>query len=73
PLVAVVNTVFGYLRSYATPAPVGGQHGATALGVAPAPPPPPPAAPQAVADEPGDGPVTPAEPTEPPGSEPPEK
>ncbi|MEV7846070.1 MULTISPECIES: AI-2E family transporter [Streptomyces] len=73
PLVAVVNTVVGYLRSYATPAAVGGQHGATALGVAPTPPPPPPAAPQAVADEPGDGPVTPAEPTEPPGSEPPEK
>ncbi|MEU2291554.1 AI-2E family transporter [Streptomyces bacillaris] len=76
PLVAVTNTVVGYLRSYATPAPVGGRHGSTALGAAPAagpaePPPPPPAAPRTGQgpDEPGGEPVPPG-PSE---DEPPQK
>ncbi|WP_411083032.1 AI-2E family transporter [Streptomyces sp. cmx-18-6] len=62
PLVAVTNTVVGYLRSYATPGPVGGQHGATALGVAPTPP---PAAPDAVVDAPGAEPVPAVESSDP--------
>ncbi|MEU2155034.1 AI-2E family transporter [Streptomyces sp. NPDC019396] len=48
PLVAVTNTVVGYLRSYAQvhPAHQGpGPHGATAIEVAPTPPPLPPSAP----------------------------
>ncbi|MFD4275921.1 AI-2E family transporter [Streptomyces cyaneofuscatus] len=49
PLVAVTNTVVGYLRSYGAPRTVGGQHGATALGVAPTGP---PAAPDAVLEGP---------------------
>ncbi|MFI1185373.1 AI-2E family transporter [Streptomyces californicus] len=36
PLVAVVNTVVGYLRSYGQPGEHGGQHGATALSMSPA-------------------------------------
>ncbi|MEI7033264.1 AI-2E family transporter [Streptomyces pratensis] len=48
PLVAVINTVVGYLRSYdqgAVPGPSGGRHGATALATSPVPAPaaPPPA------------------------------
>lgn len=49
PLVAVTNTVVGYLRSYGAPRTVGGQHGATALGVAPTGP---PGAPDAVLEGP---------------------
>ncbi|WP_411116643.1 AI-2E family transporter [Streptomyces sp. 058-1L] len=64
PLVAVTNTVVGYLRSYGAPRAVGGQHGATALGVASAPA--SPAARQTVPDEPGAEPVTPVAPPEPP-------
>ncbi|MFB8101950.1 MULTISPECIES: AI-2E family transporter [Streptomyces] len=56
PLVAVTNTVVGYLRSYGAPRAVGGQHGATALGVAPTGP---PAAPDAVLEGPPAEPVTP--------------
>ncbi|WP_254811801.1 AI-2E family transporter [Streptomyces cavourensis] len=70
PLVAVTNTVVGYLRSYATAGPVGGQHGATALGIAPAagpaePPAPPPAAaaPRTGPGEP-DGEAVPPEPSD---------
>ncbi|MFE9457032.1 AI-2E family transporter [Streptomyces californicus] len=50
PLVAVVNTVVGYLRSYGQPGERGGQHGATALSMSPAhagPAPAPPGAPTA--------------------------
>ncbi|SCF67460.1 hypothetical protein GA0115255_102384 [Streptomyces sp. Ncost-T6T-2b] len=36
PLVAVINTVVGYLRSYGEPGERGGQHGATALSMTPA-------------------------------------
>ncbi|CAM5677708.1 hypothetical protein SMICM304S_08252 [Streptomyces microflavus] len=59
PLVAVTNTVVGYLRSYGAPRAVGGQHGATALGVAPTPA---SAARQTVPDEPGAEPATPVAP-----------
>ncbi|MFJ1593012.1 AI-2E family transporter [Kitasatospora albolonga] len=76
PLVAVTNTVVGYLRSYGAPGPVGGQHGATALGIAPASPPTSPpaasqpaAAPPGPADEPGGDPEPPARPE----GEPPQK
>ncbi|MFD4025069.1 AI-2E family transporter [Streptomyces sp. NPDC058576] len=49
PLVAVINTVVGYLRSYGEPGERGGHHGATALSMTPAyagpaPTPPGPAA-----------------------------
>ncbi|MFD8106133.1 AI-2E family transporter [Streptomyces microflavus] len=56
PLVAVTNTVVGYLRSYGAPRAVGGQHGATALGVAPTGP---PGVPDAVLEGPPAEPVTP--------------
>ncbi|MFE2290310.1 AI-2E family transporter [Streptomyces sp. NPDC059452] len=68
PLVAVINTVVGYLRSYGASVPVGGQHGATALG-APTSSPAPATARPGGPDEPG------AEPAPPPAAppEPPEK
>lgn len=76
PLVAVTNTVVGYLRSYGAPRTVGGQHGATALGVAPTEP---PAAPDAVLEGPPPEQATPVvfpdppEDRDPSQGEPPEK
>ncbi|MET9091836.1 AI-2E family transporter [Streptomyces cyaneofuscatus] len=76
PLVAVTNTVVGYLRSYGAPRTVGGQHGATALGVAPTGP---PAAPDAVLEGPPPEQATPVvfpdppEDRDPSQGEPPEK
>lgn len=46
PLVAVINTVVGYLRSYGEPGERGGQHGATALSMSPAHALPAPAPPE---------------------------
>ncbi|PVC89328.1 AI-2E family transporter [Streptomyces sp. CS090A] len=76
PLVAVTNTVVGYLRSYGAPRTVGGQHGATALGVAPTGP---PSAPDAVLEGPPPEQATPVvfpdppEDRDPSQGEPPEK